>query len=152
MSLARTRGQGRNRARLAARARHFCAGTDLNDFAAMTTMSVAARNEIVLVPAPLMRKMYYTSEPVPAADLVQYGGIVELTSRDKLIERADAIAAKIASQSPRVLRVAKQTLRVVVPMSLQEGYIYEQSQTAMLTGDAEARAALSDSIRRIHQA
>jgi enoyl-CoA hydratase/carnithine racemase len=131
---------------LASRVRHFCAGTDLNDFEAMTVHTVEERNQHVraaffavddcplptiasvhgaclgsgvalagscdmvvaareakfgtpevsvgvmggahhlsrLVPQNVMRKMYFTADPVPATELAGYGGIVALADAEEL--------------------------------------------------------------------
>jgi hypothetical protein len=51
-----------------------------------------------------------------------------------------------------VLRYAKHTLDTIEHMPLQDGYRYEQSQTAELTGNERARAALAKTVARIGKA
>jgi len=199
---------------LASRVRHFCAGTDLNDFEAMTAHTVAERNAHVraaffavddcplptiasvhgaclgsgvalaascdmviaardarfgtpevsvgvmggahhlgrLVPRNVMRKMYFTAEPVRAAELAAYGGIVDLVDAEELSRATRELAARIAQHDRTVLRHAKRTLDTIEHLPLQEGYVYEQSQTAELTSDERARASLARTRARIGKA
>jgi enoyl-CoA hydratase len=199
---------------LASSVRHFCAGTDLKDFEAMTVHTVDERNAHVraaffavddcplptiasvhgaclgagvalagscdmvvavrdakfgtpevsigvmgaahhlgrLVPQNVMRKMYFTADPMPAAELAGFGGIVALADADELPRVTRELAARIARHDRTVLRYAKHTLDTIEYLPLQEGYVYEQSQTAELTGNERARASLAKTAARIGRA
>jgi enoyl-CoA hydratase len=62
------------------------------------------------------------------------------------------LAARIARHDRTVLRYAKHTLDAVEHLPLQEGYVYEQSQTAELTGNERARASLAKTVARVGKA
>jgi enoyl-CoA hydratase len=101
-----------------------------------------ARHLARLVPEPLVRRMFFTGEPVPAADLWRVGGIDRVVERSVLEDEALALAAKIAQHSPTTLRVAKRTLSVIEDMDLKTGYEYEQSWTGWLSDHPDSKEAI----------
>jgi enoyl-CoA hydratase len=103
----------------------------------------AATHLARLVPQHLMRAMVYTGRKLPAAELAQHGGILEVVPRDRLRAAARAVAAEIAAKSPIAIRAAKQSLNGIDPVDVRRSYRYEQGFTFELTlagvGDAERR-------------
>jgi len=89
----------------------------------------AATHMARLVPQHLMRTLYYTARTVPAADLVQFGSVLEVVPRDRLDEAALAVAAEIAAQDPRVIRAAKEALNGIDPVDVNKSYRWEQGFT-----------------------
>src|SRR5439155_1083335 len=59
----------------------------------------------------------------------------------ELMATALGIARQIASKSPLAVRVAKKSFVVTENLPLQEGYKFEQSQTAMLATTADFKEA-----------
>jgi len=95
-----------------------------------------------LVPQPLVRRMFFTGEPVSAAELYRVGGIDQVVERDVLEETALALAAKIARHSPTALRVAKTALNGIETMDLKPGYEYEQGWTGWLSDHPDSKEAI----------
>jgi enoyl-CoA hydratase len=95
-----------------------------------------------LVPQPVVREMFFTGRPVPAAELWRIGGISRVVARDELLESASALAADIARHSPTALRVAKHALNRVENMELQPGYAYEQSWTCWMADHPDSKEAI----------
>lgn len=104
-----------------------------------------ARHLARLVPQPWVRWMYFTAEPIGAAQMLSLGSVVEVVPADELTEAALRHARLVSRYSAAVLRMAKRSLDHVEEMELRPGYIFEQSMTTELSGhpdSAEARAAL----------
>jgi enoyl-CoA hydratase len=101
-----------------------------------------ARHLARLVPQPLVRRMFFTGEPVSAAELYRVGGIDQVVERDALEETALALAARIARHSPTALRVAKTALSAIETMDLKTGYELEQSWTGWLSDHPDSKEAI----------
>ncbi|HEX5407133.1 MAG TPA: enoyl-CoA hydratase-related protein [Pseudonocardiaceae bacterium] len=98
-----------------------------------------------IVPEHVMRLMYFTGDPVPARDLVGYGGIAAVVPDDRLLAEAFELASRIARHSGVVLRHAKDSLNRAEFMELRAGYEAEQQVTIRLAGhpdSIEARGAM----------
>jgi enoyl-CoA hydratase len=102
-----------------------------------------ARHLARLVPQPLVRLMYFTAEPVPAAELVGYGSVVEVVPDGDLVDAATEIARRISQHSRVALRHAKETLNAVEFMDLKGGYEFEQRMTGHLVAYPDAREAVT---------
>lgn len=61
--------------------------------------------------------------------------------RDAMLPAALDIAREIAAKSPAAVRAAKKSFLTTEGMPLQEGYKFEQSQTAMLATTDDFREA-----------
>src|SRR3954454_295140 len=57
----------------------------------------AATHLARLVPQHLMRTLYFTARTIKAADLVQFGSVLEAVPRDRLDDAALAVAGEIAA-------------------------------------------------------
>jgi len=91
-----------------------------------------------LVPQQVVRLMYLTADPLPAADLVPYGGVVEVVPDADLLEAALALARRITRHSKLSVRTAKQSLNTIEYMDLKSGYEFEQRLTGQLSGSADS--------------
>lgn len=100
-----------------------------------------ARHLARLVPQQVMRLMYFTAEPVPASELVRYGGIAAIVAEDELLDAALGLAARMTSHSKSALRMAKKSLNTVEFMDLKAGYESEQWFTGLLAADPESMAS-----------
>lgn len=92
-----------------------------------------------LVPQQVVRRMYLTADPVPAADLVPYGGIVEVVPDGRLLDAALALCGRITRHSKAAVRTAKQSLNAIEYMDLKSGYEHEQRLTGQLSGTADSQ-------------
>jgi enoyl-CoA hydratase len=92
----------------------------------------AATHLARLVPQHLMRTLYFTSRTIEAADLVQFGSVLEVVPRDDLDDAALRVAADIAAQDTRVIRAAKECLNGIDPVDVNASYRFEQGFTMEL--------------------
>ncbi len=107
----------------------------------------AATHLARLVPQHKMRAMVYTSATASAAELHQYGSVLQVVERAELREAARAVARQIAEKSPTVIRTAKESLNGIDPVDVKRSYRFEQGFTfeLNLSGVAdEARDAFVD--------
>jgi enoyl-CoA hydratase len=107
----------------------------------------AATHLARLVPQHRMRAMVYTSATASAAELHQYGSVLQVVPRDALRATAREVAGEIASKSPTVIRRAKESLNGIDPVDVKRSYRFEQGFTfeLNLSGVAdEARQAFVD--------
>ena len=92
----------------------------------------AATHMARLVPQHLMRTLYFTSRTIKAADLVQFGSVLEVVPRDDLDDAALRVAGDIAAQDTRVIRAAKECLNGIDPVDVNTSYRFEQGFTMEL--------------------
>lgn len=100
-----------------------------------------------LVPEPVMRKMYFTADPVPVAELRGYGLVADVVPDDEVDAAARGLAERIARHSRAALRTAKESLNAVEFLGLKPGYEFEQGMTGRLSAhpdSLEARRAVSE--------
>ncbi|WP_205472423.1 enoyl-CoA hydratase family protein [Nocardioides sp. SYSU D00038] len=89
----------------------------------------AATHMARLVPQHMMRTLYFTARTIRAADLVQFGSVLEVVPRDRLDDAALAVATDIAAHDTRVIRAAKAALNGIDPVDVNKSYRFEQGFT-----------------------
>ena len=97
-----------------------------------------------LFPVQKVRMMYFTGEPINAAEAHRLGAVERVVPRAELREAALAIARKIAAKSGAMIRLAKESLNGIEDGNLEAKYRWEQGFTlqAYQTRDsAETRRA-----------
>jgi len=107
----------------------------------------AATHLARLVPQHRMRAMVYTSATATAAELHQFGSVLEVVEPEGLRDAALRVAAKIAEKSPTVIRAAKESLNGIDPVDVKRSYRFEQGFTFELNLSGvsdEARDAFVD--------
>ena len=82
-----------------------------------------------LVPQQRMRAMMYTGATATAAELHQFGSVLQVVDRADLRDTARAVAAHIAAKSPTVIRRAKESLNGIDPVDVMRSYRFEQGFT-----------------------
>jgi enoyl-CoA hydratase len=102
-----------------------------------------ARHLARLVSQPIVRRMFFTGEPMQADQIASATGAILIRPRARLIPEALVIAARIASFSPTALRFAKSVLNRIETMDLKEGYEFEQRCTVLMSGHADSKEALA---------
>ncbi|GAA1828410.1 enoyl-CoA hydratase-related protein [Pseudonocardia ailaonensis] len=107
-----------------------------------------ARHLARLVPFPVVRSMHLTADRVPAADLARYGGIARVVPREELMEAAREFAGRITRHSRVAVKLAKRSLNRIESLPLKEGYEYEQSLTAELSGHPDSKEAVNSFLER----
>ena len=85
------------------------------------------------------RRMLLTGEPIGAAEAYRLGGLLAVVPRAKLREEALALAAKIASKSPRAVRAAKASLNGIELIEPKASYRFEQGFTLELYMSRESQ-------------
>lgn len=101
-----------------------------------------ARHLARIAPQPLVRRMFFTSQPMLASELAQAGGCVFVCPTDQVMAEAQRLAERVASFSPTAVRVAKKILDEIEWMDLRTGYEFEQGATVRMSGHPDAREAL----------
>jgi enoyl-CoA hydratase len=97
-----------------------------------------------LFPVQKVRMMYFTGEPITAADAYRLGAIERVVAPEQLREAALDIARKIAAKSTAMIRLAKESLNGIEDGDLEDKYRWEQGftlQAYMSKDSAETRAA-----------
>ncbi|HXF31957.1 MAG TPA: enoyl-CoA hydratase family protein [Solirubrobacterales bacterium] len=82
-----------------------------------------------LVPQHKARAMMYTSATATAAELHDFGSVLEVVEPERLREAARAVAAQIAEKDPTVIRAAKESLNGIDLWDVRRSYRYEQGFT-----------------------
>ena len=91
-----------------------------------------------LFPVQKVRMMYFTGEPINAAEAYRLGALERVVPRAELRETAMAIARKIAAKSTAMIRLAKQSLTGVEDGNLEEKYLSEQAYTLKAYASADS--------------
>ena len=97
-----------------------------------------------LFPVQKVRMMYFTGEPITAAEAHRLGAIETVVPRGELREAALAIARKIAAKSTAMIRLAKESLNGIEDGNLEDKYRWEQGFTLQAYSEkdsAETRRA-----------
>lgn len=96
-----------------------------------------------LVPQGMMRRMFFTADPVTAEEMRTFGGVIEVVSGDQLLERAMEIALRIARHSPSAVHDAKRVLNNVEFLDLRRGYEMEQQVTIARADHPDSKEAVT---------
>lgn len=96
-----------------------------------------------LLPHSLVRRMMLTGYRAPAEELYRRGVIEACLPEAELMPWAMELAQTIASKSPLATRYAKDSMRTIENMTLRDGYIYEQGNTAKLSTSHDAQEAVA---------
>ena len=97
-----------------------------------------------LFPVQKVRMMYFTGDPITAAEAHRLGAVEKVVPRAELREAALSIAKKIAAKSPAMIRLAKESLNGIEDGNLETKYRWEQGfalQAYMTKDSAETRRA-----------
>jgi enoyl-CoA hydratase len=94
-----------------------------------------------LVPQQVVRLMYLTADPVPASEIIRYGGVVRIVPDADLLDAALELAGRLTRHSPLALRMAKESLNTIEYMDLASGYQFEQRLTGRLAGSEDSQEA-----------
>jgi enoyl-CoA hydratase len=101
----------------------------------------AASHLLRMFPLQKVRKMFFTAEPITAAEAYRLGALEAVVPRDELLPRARAIAKSIAAKSPKAVRLAKESLNGIEPFDVKKSYRYEQGFTLELYTSPDSQEA-----------
>lgn len=93
------------------------------------------------------RRMFYTGERVPAAEVYRLGGVDGVYAAGQLMAEARTLAEEIASKNPAAIRMAKASILRTDTLPLEAAYQTEQDYTRHLStfpASAEAIASFGD--------
>lgn len=93
------------------------------------------------LPQGLLRRMFFTGEPISAAEALAYGFVQEVVPPEQLMPRTMEIAGTIATKSPLGLRMGKKALNEIEFMEVEPGYEIEQGYSTELMKTEDAREA-----------
>jgi enoyl-CoA hydratase len=82
-----------------------------------------------LVPQHKMRSMVYMCTTATAAELHQYGSVLEVVPKADLRDKAMEVGANIAKKSGTVIRAAKESLNGIDLWDVKRSYRFEQGFT-----------------------
>ena len=102
-----------------------------------------ARHLARIAPQPLVRRMYFTGDPMTAEDFEAAGAAVAVCQPDELMQQAEKLASRIARYSPTAVRVSKRILDRIEWMDLKTGYEFEQGGTVRMSGHPDSKEALA---------
>jgi enoyl-CoA hydratase/carnithine racemase len=89
------------------------------------------------------RRMFYTGQRVPAAEMYRLGGVEAVVGRDDLMTEARALASEIAAKDPVAIRMAKASVVRSDTLPLEAAYRTEQDYTRHLSGYANSAEAIA---------
>lgn len=101
----------------------------------------------LLLGRPVVRELFLTGVPAPAAELWRLGAVNRVVPRAELTMVAGELARSLAAKSPLALRLAKASLNETEFLPLKEAYRREQLATRRLLAhpdSQEARQAFAD--------
>ena len=96
-----------------------------------------------MFPLQKVRYMYFTGNMIDAAEAYRLGAVERVVSKDDLAASAQEIADSIASKSPRVIALAKESLNGIEPLDLERNYRYEQGFTLEMYNSPDSDEARS---------
>jgi enoyl-CoA hydratase/carnithine racemase len=102
-----------------------------------------ARHLARMAPGPLVRRMYFTGQPLSAQQLFDLGGSLFLCEPGDLMAEARRFAARVAGYSPTAVRTSKRILDRIEWMDLETGYKFEQAATVKMSGHPDSKEALA---------
>ena len=85
------------------------------------------------------RRMLYTGEAIDAQEALRLGGIESVVPRDELRDAALELAGKIASKSPKAMRLAKWSLNGIELLDIKKSYRFEQGFTLELYASPDSQ-------------
>lgn len=93
------------------------------------------------LPQGMLRKMYFTGQPIDAREAWRLGFVQDVVPSAELAGAVRALASVIAAKAPIGLRMAKEALNRVEFMQTEDGYELEQSFSTRLMTTEDAREA-----------
>lgn len=102
-----------------------------------------ARHLARIAPMPLVRRMYFTGEPMKAEQFAAAGAAITIAVTGDPRAEAERLAGRVASFSPTAVRVSKRVLDRIEWMNLREGYEFEQAATERMSGHPDSKEALA---------
>ncbi|MYZ47152.1 enoyl-CoA hydratase-related protein [Propylenella binzhouense] len=100
------------------------------------------------LPQGLLRRMFFTGQPIDAAEAYRLGFVQQVVPGDRLSGTAEELASVIAKKAPLGLRLGKEALNRVEFMQVDEGYELEQQFSTKLMATEDAREAIRAAVEK----
>lgn len=94
-----------------------------------------------VLPQGVVRRMFFTGEPISAAEAHRLGFVQTITAPDDLMSKTLSVAAVIAAKAPLGLRYGKAALNEIEGLPVKDGYAIEQRYSTTLMATEDAREA-----------
>lgn len=94
-----------------------------------------------LVPQGALRRMFFTGQPIGAAEACRIGLVDQVVAPENLMATAGELAAVIGAKSPLGLRYGKKALNEAEFLPVDEGYALEQAASTRLLYTEDAKEA-----------
>jgi enoyl-CoA hydratase/carnithine racemase len=102
-----------------------------------------ARHLMRHLPQGIVRRMYFTAEPLGHDDAFRLGFLDAIIDSDAVFDFARARAHALAGRSPLALRLGKRAIDESEELPVRDGYAREQEYTLRLARSDDAREALA---------
>ncbi|MDB5572478.1 MAG: enoyl-CoA hydratase [Hyphomicrobiales bacterium] len=93
------------------------------------------------LPQGLLRRMFFTGQPIGAADAMRFGYVDQVLPGADLMPAAMAMAGVISEKAPLGLRLGKAAMNEIEFASVEDGYAAEQRYSTRLMATEDAREA-----------
>jgi enoyl-CoA hydratase len=93
------------------------------------------------LPQGLLRRMFFTGQPIKAAEAQRFGYVDQVVAPEQLMATAMEMAQVIAAKAPLGLRLGKAALNETEYLSVEDGYAAEQRYSTRLMATEDAREA-----------
>ena len=103
----------------------------------------AARHLARIAPQHVVRRMFFTGQPVSAGALAEATGAIIVCEPEALIDEAMIVARRISGFSPLAVRLSKEILNRIETMDIKTGYEFEQGYTVLMSGHPDSKEALA---------
>lgn len=90
------------------------------------------------LPACRAREMMFTGDHISAQEALAIGLVNRVVPKAEVLHAALALASKVATKSPLVLKLLKRTLREGSQMGLPQALAYEQAMIGLVLDSADA--------------
>ncbi|WP_016745345.1 enoyl-CoA hydratase-related protein [Rhizorhabdus wittichii] len=102
-----------------------------------------ARHLARIAAQPIVRRMYFTGQPMRAEELAAAGGGLFVCEPEEVLAEARRYATRAAGFSPTATRLAKQILNRIEWMDIRTGYEFEQGYTVRMSSHHDSKEALA---------
>lgn len=91
------------------------------------------------IPYAHAMKLMLTAEPITAAEALTYGLISEVVPAERLVARAEELAAMVCRNAPLSMGVVKRTVLATHTMDWEDAFRFEARESAVATRSKDAR-------------
>jgi enoyl-CoA hydratase len=101
----------------------------------------AASHLLRMFPLQKVRKMFFTAEPISAAEAYRLGALERSSRRTSFCRARARSRNRSPRKSPKAVRLAKESLNGIEPVDVKKTYRYEQGFTLELYTSPDSQEA-----------